>query len=355
MLASKKIIRDVHSTLTVRTQRSAKPFRFGLSVGNGPTEVGKDLRRRQIAATNSAGSIRPRLSSRARISAVADCDLSKCCAAALTMSGPLPSRCSIGPWRIVDRTSFCNNGHSEVRRMCERSRFHAAMRPAAEHVTPFRLLVAAMVFGLAGVAMARDLVPVLRPGDVLEGVVEESDPVVRTDAVAGGETKPVRRKTYRVELTEAGSYFVELRSNHEELSSNPAGRRSPIALLQRMSSRTSTPCAARSSTCSSATASRTPARDSPRPGERSFWTARPSRSNLRHGHVVLPSSAVGYAAELQRARHRWPLTILTAAGVDVDKEAEDVKTSRTVSRSDAIPARMARVSVTLPSFKAGCG
>ena len=60
---------------------------------------------------------------------------------------------------------------------------------------------------------AAEELPVLRPGDVIEGSIEEIDPVVRSDTLDELSDAPVHGKTYRVERSEPGPFFIELRSH----------------------------------------------------------------------------------------------------------------------------------------------
>ena len=58
-----------------------------------------------------------------------------------------------------------------------------------------------------------DALPVLRPGDVLEATIEDSDPLVRTDFIDGFSGAKARGRSFRVERHEPGAFFIELRSH----------------------------------------------------------------------------------------------------------------------------------------------
>ena len=55
--------------------------------------------------------------------------------------------------------------------------------------------------------------PVLRPGDVLEGTIEQTDPVIRTAFIDGYPGSKAHGKSFRVERSEPGPFFIELRSH----------------------------------------------------------------------------------------------------------------------------------------------
>ena len=63
-------------------------------------------------------------------------------------------------------------------------------------------------------AQERSRPPELPVGEVLEGVIEESDPEITTEVLAEKYTDAaVRGKTYRLRVPETGPYFIELRSH----------------------------------------------------------------------------------------------------------------------------------------------
>jgi len=75
------------------------------------------------------------------------------------------------------------------------------------------LIVKSAIFVVLGLASDTEDLSVLRPGDAVEGAIDEADRVIRTEKLVARYKGPIRCETYRIERTEPGPYHVEVRSH----------------------------------------------------------------------------------------------------------------------------------------------